>query len=75
MELSALSLSSDVMDALLFPAPAEVVWILQSEPVGSYLRKCRTNLLSEVWGLYKSKIHPFGRNWRDALMPRLYNVH
>ena len=73
MESAFGALRLDDKDALLFPVEAKLLNVLPSESCGSYLQKCKNNLLAEIWAFYTSKVSPSsGRHWRDALMTRVY---
>ena len=72
MESAFGALRLDDKDALLFPVEAKLLNVLPSESCGSYLQKCKNNLLAEIWAFYTSKVSPSsGRHWRDALMTRV----
>ena len=58
---------------LLLPSKTTATPILPTESCASYLQKCKTNLLAEVWALHTSKLTPSaGKHWRDAVMTRVY---
>ena len=67
-----LRLFNSSKEDLLFPTEKKQETIGPSESCRSYLKKCETNLLAEIWALYNSNINPSSKNWRDERMTRLY---
>lgn len=61
-----------VYDAILTPRETTPVALCIHESPKSYLRKCRQNVLAELWGLYETKIRPDSPRWRDQNMDKLF---
>ena len=70
---SALADKKESLKHILHPAKTESVAILTGETWDAYLRKCKTNILAELWGFYHAKVgHPSFSGWRDASMERIF---
>lgn len=64
------------IDFLLNPKEMPFSRILASETVESYLDKCQQNIRAELWELFRAKVNPSFRNWKETLLrPVFLDIH
>lgn len=60
------------VEFLLYPVETPFLRVLTSETTKSYLDKCQQNIRAELWALYRAKVNPAFRNWKETLLRPIF---